>query len=105
MVGIGLAIRLPLFGLTACREKHKDKPGERERDGGRERERRKEKCERERVFAFVWTHICVCACVYRRARATGVVQARVGQAQELPKRKESNPFGKTEAVDLAAPLM
>ena len=25
--------------------------------------------------------------------------------QELPKRKESNPFGKTEAVDLAAPLM
>lgn len=62
MVGIGLAIRLPLFGLTACREKHKDKPSEEERDGVRERERRKEKCARARV------QVC---CMYTCAHAKG----------------------------------
>lgn len=94
MVGIGLAIRLPLFGLTACREKHKDKPSEEERDGVRERERRKEKCARARVYGFV-----VCIRVHTRRGS------KSGTGRELPKRKESNPFGKTEAVDLAAPLM
>lgn len=33
------------------------------------------------------------------------MRARAHEGGEAPKRKESDPFGKTEAVDLAAPLM